>query len=169
VPEKDSMETVQNQTAHTSEFSNRDRLQARIRIFRKRQWFMLILSLSVILAAFSLKTLNTGKIQVTWLPQIPIPELCGTRLWFDTSCPGCGLTRSFIALAEGDISTSLQMNRIGWIMALALLAQIPYRIYMLNQPPCDVIDLVWPRWFGIFLITILIGNWLLQVISGQAS
>lgn len=167
--ENDLIETEQSQATQTLELSDEERLQARIRLFRKRQWFMLTLSLFVILAAFSLRTLNTGKVQITWLPQLPIPELCGSRLWFDTSCPGCGLTRSFIALAEGDVSTSLQMNRIGWIMALALLAQIPYRIYMLNQPPRDVIDLAWPRWFGLFLIVLLIGNWLLLVISQQVS
>ncbi len=140
-------------------------LDSRIRVFQKRQRFMLGLSVIVIIAAFSMRTLDSGKVQISWLPQLPIPELCGSRALFDVSCPGCGLTRSFIALANGDILTSIQLNRIGWIMALTLIAQIPYRIYMMWKPPLSVINLRWPRWFGVCLIAILIGNWLSNMIS----
>ncbi|QDV49790.1 hypothetical protein Enr17x_18110 [Gimesia fumaroli] len=144
----------------THEEIDEEYLQARIRVFRKRQRVMLGFSIFVILAAFSMSTLDTGKVEVSWFPQLPIPELCGSRAIFGVSCPGCGLTRSFIALADGNLAASFQQNRIGWIMALTLIAQIPYRIYMMCQPPLSVMDLRWPKWFGTLLIAILIGNWL---------
>ncbi|WP_339733853.1 DUF2752 domain-containing protein [uncultured Gimesia sp.] len=154
------MNLPHNELTETHKDIDEEYLQSRIRVFQKRQRFMLGLSIAVIIASFSMRNLDTGKVQVSWLPYIPIPELCGSRALFGVSCPGCGLTRSFIALAEGDLATSIQLNQIGWIMALAIIAQIPYRIYMMCQPPQSVIDLRWPKWFATFLITILIGSWL---------
>lgn len=156
------MDSIQDELEETHPSAEGEILQSRIRIFQKRQRFMLGLSLFVIMAAFSLRTLDTGGVQISWLPQLPIPELCGSRVMFGVSCPGCGLTRSFIALADGDFASSLQFNRIGWIMALTLIAQIPYRIYMMSKPPELVIDLRWPKWFATFLIALLFGNWLSQ-------
>jgi len=47
------------------------------------------------------------------------------------NCPGCGLTRSFISLAHGDVRSSWLYNPAGvfWFVAVAL--QIPYRSYQL--------------------------------------
>lgn len=163
-PEEPLVDRIQDEQHESDQRIDEEVLESRIRAFQKRQRFMLGLSVIVIIAAFSMHTLDSGKVQLNWLPQLPIPELCGSRAFFDVSCPGCGLTRSFIALADGDIAASIQLNRIGWIMALTLIAQIPYRIYMMWKPPLSVIDLRWPRWFGTCLIAILIGNWLSNMI-----
>ena len=39
--------------------------------------------------------------------------LCVWRKMFDVSCPGCGLTRSFIALSAGSLSQSLDHHLAG--------------------------------------------------------
>lgn len=159
-PEETHVNRPPDKDDESHERTDEEILESRIRVFQKRQRFMLGLAVFVIIAAFSMRTLDSGKVQIRWLPQLPIPELCGSRALFGTSCPGCGLTRSFIALADGDIKSSIQLNRIGWFLALTLIAQIPYRIYMMRKPPLSVIDLRWPRWFATFLIALLIGNWL---------
>jgi len=39
-------------------------------------------------------------------------------------CPGCGLTRSWVALARGDIAASFRFHRLGWLTMLYAVAQV---------------------------------------------
>ena len=54
-----------------------------------------------------------------WLPLVGGPDLmprqtvCWSGLLFGTVCPGCGLTRSFVALAEGSLADAWRLNRMG--------------------------------------------------------
>lgn len=43
-------------------------------------------------------------------------DLCWSRILLDSDCPGCGLTRSFVALAGGDPARALQCNPVGPIL-----------------------------------------------------
>jgi hypothetical protein len=40
-------------------------------------------------------------------------RLCWSRLLFDRACPGCGLTRSFVAIANGDLARAFACNPTG--------------------------------------------------------
>src|SRR3989304_5957089 len=64
---------------------------------RDRHRTMLWLSLAIIAAAFSLQVRESGGVGLGLLPNISLPPLCGSRALFDVECPGCGLTRSFVA------------------------------------------------------------------------
>jgi hypothetical protein len=84
----------------------------------------------VLLAAFFL-SVRDGSQVVLPLLHIPLPELCTARLLTGFGCPGCGLTRSFISLAHGDIATAWSYNPAGlWLFAIMAL-QIPFRSYQL--------------------------------------
>jgi hypothetical protein len=54
-----------------------------------------------------------------WLPLVGGPDLmprqtvCWSRLLFGGLCPGCGLTRSFVALAGGSLADAWRLNRMG--------------------------------------------------------
>ncbi|MCA1732365.1 MAG: DUF2752 domain-containing protein [Acidobacteria bacterium] len=54
-----------------------------------------------------------------WSPLVGGPDLiprqtvCWSRLLFGILCPGCGLTRSFVALAEGSLADAWRLNRMG--------------------------------------------------------
>jgi hypothetical protein len=130
---------------------------------RNRHVTMLWLSIGIILAAFLMQTRGHEQVAFNWLPTMPLPELCGSRAMFDVECPGCGLTRSFISLADGDFARSFWFNRVGWLLALAVVLQIPYRAYALWELKHRITDRRWPVWFGYFLIAALVGNWLLKV------
>ena len=39
-----------------------------------------------------------------------LPVFCPFRILTGISCPGCGMTRAFLALAEGDFLTAFQYN-----------------------------------------------------------
>lgn len=44
---------------------------------------------------------------------MPRQTVCWSRLLFGTLCPGCGLTRSFVALAGGSLADAWRLNRMG--------------------------------------------------------
>lgn len=42
-----------------------------------------------------------------------VPYECPFQKWLHIACPGCGLTRAFIAILHGHFFTSLQYNLLG--------------------------------------------------------
>ncbi len=50
------------------------------------------------------------------------PSFCPFRMTTGLPCPGCGLTRSVVALAHGDLGGSLYFHPLGLLVVLALLA-----------------------------------------------
>jgi hypothetical protein len=139
----------------------------RVEQLRDRHWWMLWISVVIIVAAFLLRERSTGQVGPAIFPSLNLPPLCGSRTLFNIDCPGCGLTRSFIALAGGDWQASLAANRVGWILALAVVLQIPYRSYSLRElrtrPVDEILSRSWQTWCGYFLIAALLVNWLLRV------
>lgn len=142
----------------------RERLRAQL---LDRHWTMLGVSVTVIVLAFALQLNPAGHVRASWLPLESLPPLCGSRAWFGVNCPGCGLTRSFVALAAGDWDESVRMHRVGWLMALAVALQIPYRTWGLLEVRRGVlVERRWPVWFGNGLIAALLLNWLYNVVVG---
>ncbi len=128
---------------------------------RDRHRTVLWLSLAIIAAAFVLQSRDSGAVGPAFLPSVNLPTLCGSRALFGIDCPGCGLTRSFLALAAGDLKASFGYHRLGWLLALAVLFQIPYRLVCLRELPSKISARTWPTWFGTFLLAALVINWLL--------
>jgi hypothetical protein len=48
-------------------------------------------------------------------------DLCWSRILLDRACPGCGLTRSFVALAGGHLARALECNPTGPLLFAATL------------------------------------------------
>ena len=130
---------------------------------------MLILCTTVVILALTLQTRADQRVEFMWLPGVPMPESCASRSIFNVECPGCGLTRSFIAIARGSLSAAFQQNRTGWLLACGLLIQFPYRVWMLFHvrtrglpepvPQRLKLAFVW------ILIVALVGNWLLKILG----
>lgn len=129
---------------------------------RDRHRFMLTVSIGVILLSCMLQVGDGQRVQSKLLPDIKMPGMCGSRALFGIDCPGCGLTRSFVSLAGGDLRSSLAFHRLGWLLALSVVAQIPYRLYLLRELRYRIPDRRWPVWYGNLLIALLIGNWLIN-------
>lgn len=144
--------------------ADRNSAESQVLTLRDRHRTMLYLAIAVVVAAFLLQMPNSDSVSLPWL-HVNLPTLCGSRALFGMECPGCGLTRSIIALAAGDLEQSLRFHRLGWIMALAIVAQIPYRLFALREMRHGIVQRAWPTWFGNFLIAALIINWLLKVIN----
>jgi len=52
-----------------------------------------------------------------------LPSLCVMRNTTGLPCPGCGLTRSWVDLARGDLRASLEHHRLGWLVMLYVAGQ----------------------------------------------
>lgn len=135
--------------------------------FRQRHhWWMLGLAGAIVILSFLLEIQRGDRVALRGLSDYPFPHVCTARQFWEAGCPGCGLTRSFIALAAGDFERSLAMHRLGWLVALAVAFQIPYRIAALSRgrPPFLIPRI--GRWFGVLLVLALIADWLLGPVLG---
>ena len=132
----------------------------RLRAASRRHWEMLLISIFVLLVAPLLQVRPDQRVAFRGLGRVPLPASCLSREVFHVSCPGCGLTRSIVLLAGGDLAGSIHMHRLGWLMALSIAAQLPYRILCLRNPR-PPLGTKFPKVFANLLILLLIGNWLL--------
>jgi len=135
---------------------------------RSRHRTMLAVACCVVALAIQLHVRGDERIEFRWLPGIPLPESCWSKAYFGFRCPGCGLTRSVVYLAQGDWCNSFAEHRIGFIMALVILAQFPYcgaalyfeKNYPLGRPFASFVAYA--------LIALLMGNWLYDLLTGAA-
>ncbi len=127
---------------------------------------VIVIVILVFVAAVVADVRNDGRVVVALFPDLPMPEVCMSRVWFQTDCPACGLTRSFIFLAKSELAKSIAMHRFGWLVALFFAAQVPYRLVLLRRirklSP-DSARARWPRFVtGMLLVSILL-NWVLKL------
>ncbi|MDE0939967.1 MAG: DUF2752 domain-containing protein, partial [Pirellulales bacterium] len=69
---------------------------------------ILIAAVLVIAVAEFLQLEDRGKVGMPFWGRLP--GICAWRNFFGIECPGCGLTRCFIAIAHGDWSRAWQFN-----------------------------------------------------------
>lgn len=134
---------------------------------RRRHCEMLAVCLIAVVLSFLLEVRTDQKVEFSIAPDWPAPETCLTSAMWGLECPGCGLTRSFIFLASGEWQAAMAMNRVGWLFALAVMFQIPYRLYLLNwlskRGLPEPVPQVANRLFGGGLIFALVANWGLRL------
>jgi hypothetical protein len=127
---------------------------------RGRHRLVLGLAGLIVLGSLLLEVVPGGRVAVRGLPQFPLPQTCAARTLLDRGCPGCGLTRSFIHLANGRWQASLEVHRLGWLFALAMLLQLPYRAAGLACRNPLPLGRQIPQVFGGVLLALLLANWL---------
>ncbi len=73
---------------------------------------MALLAVAVLLAAI-------GDVDgVLKVGKLPIPSTCIFKNATGLPCAGCGLTRSWVSLADGHLASSLKYHRFGWLVML---------------------------------------------------
>jgi Protein of unknown function (DUF2752) len=89
------------------------------------------------------------------------PTLCPFRLATGLPCPFCGTTRSLMALGQGDVEASFQLNPLGLVLSAAALA---VAATVLRRRP-----LRWPPWLvpaGGAVIAVI---WIFQLVTRGAT
>jgi hypothetical protein len=98
---------------------------------RSEHLLILTLACAALLGSFILQPSAQGGLRVPLHflgGPIQLPEICMSRRLFNMPCPGCGLTRSFVAVSRGKIQEAFRFNLMGPIIYLVCLFQIPYRL-----------------------------------------
>jgi len=134
---------------------------------RHRQ--VLAIACAVWILAFALQVIPEGRVSFRGLPMIPLPQACFSRSWLGVRCPGCGLTRSVIHLAEGNWRASWHEHRLGALMAIVITLQIPYRLLAFRRPDQPLLPPRWQAALGYALIALLVGNWLVDLAVGRVT
>src|SRR3954465_15376423 len=62
------------------------------------------------------------------------PVLCPFRRLTGLPCPGCGMSRSFVALAHGDISDAFAYNRLRPLLMAIFVVAITWKLVSLASP-----------------------------------
>lgn len=99
----------------------------------------------------------------------PLPELCHLKRLLHVPCPGCGLTRSFIAMGHFDLFAAAAYNIAGIPLFLITFFQLPYRAYWLYRPDKKEMTLGQMKIEGgvmIGLSVLLIAQWLIRMAIG---
>jgi O-antigen ligase len=144
-----------------------DTASSRSARMKRRHREVLAIACTVWLLAFLLREGPNGRVAVRGLAQFPLPQTCASRVIFGMRCPGCGLTRSIIHVAEGDWRASWHDHRVGGLLAVVIALQIPYRLYALRRPGRRLLSTFWLSAIGYGLIAMLVINWLFDVAAGR--
>ena len=78
---------------------------------------------SLLMASIGAATIAASFVYSPWSQTGPV--LCPFRCLTGLPCPGCGLTRSFCAMAQGDFTQAFAFHLFGPILMLALVVGIP--------------------------------------------
>ncbi len=68
---------------------------------------------------------------------LPSQSFCVSVLVFGQECPGCGLTRSFVAMGSGDFAGGILLNPLGPVLIAGIFVLLVMRIVKLFIPPRD--------------------------------
>ncbi len=74
-----------------------------------------------------------------------VPDLCLFKRLTGYRCPGCGLTRAFSFMAEGQVWSAFRMHILGPPIFLAMLYQLFYSAARLFRGPRWIPP--WRRWW----------------------
>jgi hypothetical protein len=96
---------------------------------------------------------------------VPLPPLCAMKRYTGVDCPGCGLTRSFIALGHGRWSEALAYNPAGPLWFAIIAGQLPWQWLQLRRLKQGKEEWNLGLWgqavLGIGMLA-LIGQWLVR-------
>ena len=132
--------------------------------FKKEQLLQLLFAAAIVLLSVILSPGTSQDDRVT-IFGFKTPVLCLHRLIFNEPCAGCGLTRSFVSFAHGDVEASYKFHRLGIPLFIVILFQIPLRLYLMKVGikgyTSFMRKLVWVP--GVICMIALFINWIIFI------
>lgn len=128
----------------------------------------LVVSLLVVALAASMAV---GEHRHVFFPAttIPLPELCTMHAQLGLDCPGCGLTRSFIYMAHGNVVDALRMHPVGAVVFLFCALQIPAAVIRFWLGRDNSFSVVWAysnERLLLILVVLCFVQWLIRMAIG---
>lgn len=125
---------------------------------------ILIGCVAILVAAFVFETDELGLRFFGW----KWPVHCVLYHTFGIKCAFCGMSRSFVAMAGGELQKAWHYHRLGAILFAFILLQIPYRIWALMIYPKRVARTIRKPLLlsGIVILIAIFTNWLFYL-GGQ--
>jgi len=128
-------------------------------------WFVLgisgsVLVMSALLAMPDMRTVAVGG--------VPLPEICTVKRLTGVPCPGCGMTRSFICISQGEWVRAWRLNPASFLMYFLIAAQIPYRLWQLWRVYRGQLPVA-EGWFGYYFMAIAAAmflQWVFKILTG---
>jgi hypothetical protein len=134
---------------------------------RKADWIIIAVCVTVLSLSLILSLPDSETVALDADGSFPLPPLCLFRATTGLSCPSCGLTRSFIALAHLDLVTAWHLHRLGPLLFTYVLLQLPYRFLRLAWPTFYRLsaqrDLRYNLAVLVVLVALLIVNWFIYL------
>jgi hypothetical protein len=91
--------------------------------------FLFTLCAAVILTSVVLTTESEAVYVWGW----KIPPLCAWKALTGWDCMGCGLTRSFVYMGEGQVLEAFSRHWAGPIFWVLVLSQVPWRLVQIAR------------------------------------
>jgi hypothetical protein len=91
--------------------------------------FLMFLGAVAVIGAAALLRLDAGGVEAPGGRLLP--TLCLWRNALGIDCPGCGLTRAFVALAHGQWRAAWQYNAAAPLLFALVVYQVPFRLVQL--------------------------------------
>ncbi len=125
--------------------------------------WVLLICVAILALSFWLSIDTNQDVVVPWL-NVALPQTCMFRNLTSLNCPGCGLTRSFISLADGRWHAAWKFNPVGWMIFVLVAAQIPFRTLQLARLKSGRAALTLPGtvWLCWILMILLLTQWLVR-------
>jgi hypothetical protein len=150
--------TVQPQTTHHAFIARPDPLFHTV---------LLGLCTGVLVLAVVLSVRGGSQVVVPLL-NLPLPELCMLKRYTGLTCPGCGLTRCFIALARGDLHAAWAFNPAGVFLFAIVAVQIPlrgYQIWRIRHGLAEFKTGLWGQTALLVFVIALLGQWTMRLVG----
>ena len=126
---------------------------------------VILLCLAALLASMVLRLDAQGRLFLPWI-DVAMPGVCTLRQMTGYPCPGCGMTRSFVAMGHLDPARAFALHRCGPFLYLYVCLQLGARLLHPRWPgACD--RMLASRPMRIFLIALgvgLVANWLANLV-----
>ena len=75
------------------------------------------------------------------------------------------LEEAHAAIAHGDVPASLAVHRLGWLVALLVALQVPYRLWAMRSSGGEPLGQRAPWVIGWSVMGLLIANWIANTIA----
>ncbi len=130
----------------------------------------ILIVVAFVLLAASVFQVSSGRVTLSRGGDLKLPRLCLTQQITGRDCPSCGLTRSFVALGHADFQAAWRYHRIGPLLYLLVIFQLPYRGLRMAWQPFASWSTQWDGrahfFASITLVVLIMANWTWNLIGG---